>query len=66
MPIYEYLCKKCNVVEEKFFKNFNHTEIIYCQNCNSKAYKIIAHSNFHLKGPGWGKDGYNKKNVKTN
>lgn len=55
MPVYEFLCKKCNKEIEKLvsvkIKN------IKCKICGKSMKKIISLSNFHLKGS-WGKEGY--------
>ena len=57
MPIYDYECKKCKRIFEKWSTEKN----IKCPYCNSKQIKkIISMTSFQLKGDGWFKDGYTK------
>ena len=62
MPIYEYKCSKCKKIIEKYFNSMNVTGIIWCETCNSMAFKIISKSNIHYKGKGF----YNTDNKKDN
>ncbi|MGD2071928.1 MAG: zinc ribbon domain-containing protein [Candidatus Thorarchaeota archaeon] len=62
MPIYEYICKKCNFSSE-FFQSVNELPPL-CPKCGSKLKKLISKSNFHLKGTGWSPDGYSSKGKK--
>ena len=57
MPIYTYICTKC----KKQFDSLEKidTNIVQCS-CGEQAHKVPSLSNFHLKGQGWGKDGYSK------
>ena len=57
MPIYEYDCKKCGIVEA--IQKVNAEPLSKCPVCSTdNPRKIISHSSFQLKGGGWYKDGY--------
>lgn len=57
MPIYEYKCVKCDKVYE-IWCSFNDKNDFSCDKCGGKLEKIVSLTNFHLKGGGWFKDGY--------
>ena len=71
MPIYEYECQKCGHRFEKIVKvddpapactfalETNHPNLL--ERCDGETKKLISLNNFHLKGGGWYKDGYEKK-----
>lgn len=60
MPIYEYICNKCNTRTEKLEKINEKNETI-CPSCKENSLKkIISISNFNLKGSGWYKTDYKK------
>jgi len=52
MPLYEYECTKCGVVEEAF-QRFSDKPLSKCRHCSGKLQKLISQSAFHLKGSGW-------------
>jgi putative FmdB family regulatory protein len=52
MPIYEYQCEQCGLIEEAFQK-FSEAPLTICKNCSGSLHKIISQSAFHLKGSGW-------------
>ena len=52
MPIYEYGCTKCGVVEEVIQK-VSDKPLRKCMHCSGKVQKLISQSTFHLKGSGW-------------
>jgi len=52
MPIYEYECKKCGVIEEAIQK-FSDRPLTRCKHCSGKLHKLVSHTSFHLKGTGW-------------
>jgi len=52
MPIYEYECTQCGVVEEAIQK-FSDRPLTKCTHCSGKLQKLVSHSSFHLKGSGW-------------
>jgi len=62
MPIYEYKCPKCEVVQEKLQKISDPPP--ECEGEDQAAHdpvemkKIISVSSFSLKGGGWAADGY--------
>ena len=65
MPIYEYFCESCDHIFEKFQKITDSSNSI-CTKCNVNiAKRKISVSAFHLKGGGWFKDGYGKKQDKN-
>jgi len=52
MPIYEYECMNCGMVEEAF-QRFSDKPLTKCKHCSGKLHKIVSQSTFHLKGTGW-------------
>ena len=61
MPIYEYLCAKC---EHEFEREQRITEdpVKTCPKCRSRRVKrLISQTSFVLKGGGWYADGYGEK-----
>jgi predicted nucleic acid-binding Zn ribbon protein len=71
MPLYEYECQKCGHKFEKIMKmdasnppcilalKTNRQNIL--ERCDGETKRLISLNNFHLKGGGWYKDGYEKK-----
>jgi putative FmdB family regulatory protein len=57
MPLYEYLCPKCDKITELFVSIKEAEEKIPCDVCGETAYRIISPSTFLLKGNprGWDK-----------
>ncbi len=52
MPIYEYQCPDCGVVE--VMQGINEEPLKKCPLCRRrKVKKLISESAFHLKGSGW-------------
>ena len=60
MPIYEYECTKCHVVEEVLQK-FSDKPLKKCKHCSGKLQKLISQNSFHLKGTGWYVTDYSNK-----
>jgi len=61
MPIYEYECPSCGVVEA--FQGITEDPLTRCPECKRcKVRKLISHSSFHLKGSGWYATDYGKGN----
>ena len=58
MPIYEYVCEKCNEITEEFYSIVCFPKQIACPVCGNIATKIISKNTFRLEGGGWCKDGY--------
>ncbi len=59
MPIFEYKCHKCKKVFEKIVKDVD--EMVVCD-CNYVTERLFPNKiTFELKGDGWAKDGYQKK-----
>jgi putative FmdB family regulatory protein len=63
MPIYEYQCPKCGIVE--IIQKFSDPELERYSDCaqchgDCKIKKVISASAFHLKGSGWYKTDYSK------
>ncbi len=52
MPIYEYACMQCGIIDEVLQK-FSDKPLKKCNLCSGKLQKLISHSSFHLKGTGW-------------
>ena len=64
MPIYEYECTKCGLIEEAFQKISDKPQA-RCSDCSGKLRKLISNSSFHLKGSGWYVTDYAKKSSKA-
>ncbi|PLX79524.1 MAG: transcriptional regulator [Desulfuromonas sp.] len=60
MPIYEYQCKKCELVFEARQK-FSDAPLTECAECGGEVQKLISQAGFALKGGGWYDQGYGKK-----
>jgi len=60
MPIYEYDCPKCGVVE--VMQKITEDPLKRCPNCRCKVKRLISLNNFHLKGSGWYATDYAGKN----
>ena len=63
MPIYEYKCENCGYEFEDML-HFSERDIPLntpCSfpTCGGKVHLKMSMGNFHLKGGGWYKDGYN-------
>lgn len=60
MPLFEYECKDCEIVEEKLRSFEKRREAAICQHCGGVMIYVdrIHPSKFMLKGGGWYKDGY--------
>src|ERR1700738_1136191 len=59
MPIYEYKCPKCGVVE--VMQGIKEKPLKKCPNCKAKVERMISSSSFVLKGSGWYATDYAKK-----
>ena len=51
MPIYEYQCQKCGVIEVT--QRITDKPLGKCPTCKSKIKKLISNTSFQLKGTGW-------------
>ncbi len=60
MPIYEYDCPRCGVVE--VMQKISDDPLKRCPNCRCKVKRLISLNNFHLKGSGWYATDYARKN----
>jgi len=60
MPIYEYECAKCGVIE--VMQKITDDPLKRCPNCRRKVKRLISLNNFHLKGSGWYATDYGGKN----
>lgn len=52
MPIYEYLCPKCEETFEEWRKSVD-DDVAPCPACGEPSKRIISSSAFILKGKGW-------------
>ncbi len=59
MPIYEYKCDKCGVVE--VMQRITDPALKKCPNCKSKVERMLSRSSFVLKGSGWYATDYGRK-----
>ena len=51
MPIYEYQCHKCGVIEVT--QRITEKALAKCPTCKSKVKRLISNTSFQLKGTGW-------------
>ena len=51
MPIYEYECGKCGVVEHS--QRISDAALTKCPRCRRKVKRLISSTSFQLKGSGW-------------
>jgi putative FmdB family regulatory protein len=61
MPIYEYKCHKCGVVE--VMQGIKEKPLKKCPNCKGKVERMISSTSFVLKGSGWYATDYAKKST---
>ena len=67
MPIYEFKCRNCGAIIEKFFTNYKNDILLICSVCKKKDFdKCVSLSSFHLKGTGWYKTDYCGEKYKSN
>jgi putative FmdB family regulatory protein len=59
MPIYEYKCPKCGVVE--VMQGIKQAPLKKCPNCKRKVERMMSSTSFVLKGTGWYATDYGKK-----
>ncbi len=59
MPIYEYSCQKCGVIEVT--QRITEKPLAKCPTCKSKVKKLISNTSFQLKGTGWYVTDYARK-----
>jgi putative FmdB family regulatory protein len=64
MPIYEYECNKCGVLEVN--QRIVDSPLTRCPRCRGKVHKLISQSSFRLKGTGWYATDYGKGNGNGN
>ena len=62
MPIYEYSCQKCGVIEVT--QRITEKALAKCPTCKSKVKKLISNTSFQLKGTGWYITDYARKGQK--
>jgi len=61
MPIYEYECPACGVIEA--WQGINEEPLKRCPHCKRrKVKKLISDSSFQLKGSGWYATDYGRSN----
>jgi len=58
MPLYEYVCQKCNLTFE-IRQKFSDKPIQECRECGGTVTKLISQGGgFALRGGGWYQQGY--------
>jgi len=62
MPIYEYECNKCGVIEVN--QRIIESPLSRCPHCRGKVHRLISQTSFQLKGSGWYATDYGKGNGK--
>ena len=65
MPIYTYQCYECGLVQEVMRSVKNRDKLHPCGHCLCACDRIIDLAAFQLRGGGWYKDGYSKKQQKS-
>jgi len=60
MPIYEYKCEKCGSHIEVLQK-VNDPPLKRCKKCRGRLEKVVSRASFQLKGSGWYKTDYSRK-----
>ena len=67
MPIYTYKCPECKNTKDVLCK-INDDDAPFCKSCSNpvprkyvKMERVVGGGFFKLKGSGWAKDGYCKK-----
>ena len=53
MPVYEYQCRKCGLIE--VFQPITADKLKNCPTCNFPVQSLISRTSFSLKGSGWTK-----------
>jgi len=59
MPVYEFACEECGVLEKRMKFSESDVKIIKCD-CGRPAERIPSLSGFELAGGGWAGSGYSK------
>ena len=59
MPIYEYECPKCGVIEVT--QRITEPSLAKCPTCKKKVSRLISATSFQLKGEGWYVTDYARK-----
>jgi putative FmdB family regulatory protein len=62
MPTYEYRCSKCRK-EFEVFQRITDDPVKECPKCGGSVERLIAATNFILKGSGWYKSDYAQPEV---
>lgn len=60
MPLHDYVCKKCKLVEERLIFNEREESALRCSKCHGKVKKQISAANFEVHGFS-ADNGYSKK-----
>lgn len=56
MPTYEYQCVGGHEFTAQ--QSIKDDPLKRCPRCQRKCKRLISRTSFHLRGPGWAKDGY--------
>ena len=66
MPIYSFRCSLCGFVDDVIAPTEKRDKKFPCdqEGCTGVMERVFDAPSFHLKGGGWFKDGYEKKNPK--
>lgn len=59
MPIYEFECKNCKKITQKYLPINSKIKICECKHCGSRAKKILSSVIFNIRGYSE-KNGYSK------
>ena len=61
MPLYTYQCYECGKVQEEMKSVKDRDKSVACDRCMVSSERIMDLAAFQLRGGGWAKDGYGKK-----
>jgi len=64
MPIYEFMCTKCDEIHEDIVSDTK-IDILICERCGGYSRRIVSTFGFRLLGGRWAKDGYSNEKEKT-
>jgi len=53
MPIYQYLCKKCNVIVVESREVDNRDDLTICENCDVPMKRLFSGPSVSFKGNGF-------------
>lgn len=58
MPVYEYVCDRCQGVAEVWRRIEQRNDPVTCLGCGGPMTLVLSRGSFRLAGYGWASDGY--------